>query len=223
MKAIRLDQPQQFTRIDIPEPPAPAAGEAVVRVHRIGICGTDYGGYLGKMPFYSYPRIPGHELGVEVLAVGPGVTNVKPGDRCSVEPYINCQTCYSCRRGFTNCCENHQTLGVMCDGGMAEKFLLPARKLHISTKLSYDQLALVETLAIGCHAVDRAAPKAGETVLVIGSGFGGSVAALRLTEKGYRVGVLEAGRRFTDADFPKTSWRLRRFLCCQQGIFRQTG
>ena len=113
MKAIRLDQPQQFVRIDIPEPPAPAAGEAVVRVHRIGICGTDYGGYLGKMPFYSYPRIPGHELGVEVLAVGPGVTNVKPGDRCSVEPYINCQTCYSCRRGFTNCCENHKTLGVM--------------------------------------------------------------------------------------------------------------
>ena len=142
MKAIRLDQPGQFARIDLPEPPAPAAGEAVVRVHRIGICGTDYGGYLGKMPFYSYPRIPGHELGVEVLAVGPGVTNVKPGDRCSVEPYINCQTCYSCRRGFTNCCENHQTLGVMCDGGMAEKFLLPARKLHISTKLSYDQLAL---------------------------------------------------------------------------------
>ena len=139
MKAIRLDQPQQFARIDIPEPPAPAAGEAVVRVHRIGICGTDYGGYLGKMPFYSYPRIPGHELGVEVLAVGPGVTNVKPGDRCSVEPYINCQTCYSCRRGFTNCCENHKTLGVMCDGGMAEKFLLPARKLHLSTKLSYDQ------------------------------------------------------------------------------------
>ena len=155
MKAIRLDQPQQFKRIDLPEPPAPAAGEAVVRVHRIGICGTDYGGYLGKMPFYSYPRIPGHELGVEVLAVGPGVTNVKPGDRCSVEPYINCQTCYSCRRGFTNCCENHKTLGVMCDGGMAEKFLLPARKLHISAKLSYDQLALVETLAIGCHAAAR--------------------------------------------------------------------
>ncbi len=64
MKAIRLDQPGQFARIDIPEPPAPAAGEAVVRVHRIGICGTDYGGYLGKMPFYSYPRVPGHELGV---------------------------------------------------------------------------------------------------------------------------------------------------------------
>lgn len=170
MKAIRLDQPRQFSLLDLPVPAAPAAGEALVRVHRVGICGTDYGGYLGKMPFYSYPRIPGHELGVEVLAVGPDVTNVRPGDRCAVEPYINCQTCYSCRRGHTNCCEHHKTLGVMCDGGLAEQFLLPARKLHISTRLTYDQLALVETLAIGCHAVDRAAPKPGETVLVIGAG-----------------------------------------------------
>lgn len=170
MKAIRLDQPRQFSLLDLPVPAAPAAGEALVRVHRVGICGTDYGGYLGKMPFYSYPRIPGHELGVEVLAVGPDVTNLRPGDRCAVEPYINCQTCYSCRRGHTNCCEHHKTLGVMCDGGLAEQFLLPARKLHISTRLTYDQLALVETLAIGCHAVDRAAPKPGETVLVIGAG-----------------------------------------------------
>ena len=170
MKAILLEKPQSFRAIDIPEPAAPGPGEALLKIHRIGICGTDYGGYLGKMPFYSYPRIPGHELGVEVLAVGAGVTNVKPGDRCSVEPYLNCQTCYSCRRGLTNCCENHKTLGVMCDGGMAERMLLPARKLHVSTKLSLEQLALVETLAIGCHAVDRAGVKAGEHVLIIGAG-----------------------------------------------------
>jgi alcohol dehydrogenase len=122
------------------------------------------------MPFYSYPRIPGHELGVEVLAVGSDVTNVAPGDRCSVEPYINCQKCYSCRRGHTNCCENHQTLGVHCDGGLRPEFLLPARKLHISRNLSFEQLALVETLAIGCHAVDRGNPRPGEHVLVIGAG-----------------------------------------------------
>ncbi len=113
MKAIQLEQPKQFRRIDVPEATQPGAGEALVRVHRIGICGTDYGGYLGKMPFYSYPRIPGHELGVEVLAVGDGVTNVAPGDRCSVEPYMNCQQCYPCRRGSTNCCENLKVLGVM--------------------------------------------------------------------------------------------------------------
>jgi len=122
------------------------------------------------MPFYSYPRVPGHELGVEVLAVGPGVDHVKPGDRCSVEPYINCGRCYSCRRGLTNCCESNQTLGVMCDGGLCERMILPARKLHPSPTLTYDQLALVETLAIGCHAVDRAGVKAGDNVLVIGAG-----------------------------------------------------
>jgi 2-desacetyl-2-hydroxyethyl bacteriochlorophyllide A dehydrogenase len=170
MKAIQLEQPKQFRRIDVPEAAQPAAGEALVRVHRIGICGTDYGGYLGKMPFYSYPRIPGHELGVEVLAVGSGVTNVAPDDRCSVEPYMNCQQCYPCRRGSTNCCEALKVLGVMTDGGMRERFVVPARKLHKSTKLTFEQLALVETLAIGCHAVNRGAPQKGDNVLIIGAG-----------------------------------------------------
>ena len=170
MRAIQLEKPQQFRMIDVPEPPSPGPGDAVVRIHRVGICGTDYSGYLGKMPFFSYPRIPGHELGVEVLAVGAGVTNVAPGDRCSVEPYINCGHCYTCRRGFTNCCETNKTLGVMCDGGMTERILLPARKLHPSKKLSFDQLALVETLAIGCHAINRGEPKPGEAVLIIGAG-----------------------------------------------------
>jgi 2-desacetyl-2-hydroxyethyl bacteriochlorophyllide A dehydrogenase len=170
MKALQLVEPKHWHFVDIAEPPSPSKGEAVVRVHEVGICGTDYSGYLGKMPFFSYPRIPGHELGVEVVAIGEGVTNVRPGDRCSVEPYINCQRCYSCRSGHTNCCENHQTLGVHCDGGMRPLFTVPARKLHISRKLSYDQLALVETLAIGYHAIERGAPRAGEIVLVIGAG-----------------------------------------------------
>lgn len=170
MKALQLEKPQQWRTIEIPEAPAPAAGEALVQVRRVGICGTDLSGYLGKMPFFSYPRIPGHELGVEVIAVGEGVTNVQPGQLCAVEPYINCQQCYSCRRGHTNCCEHHQTLGVHCDGGLRPQFIVPARKLHIATGLTVDQCALVETLAIGCHAVNRGAPKAGEHVLVIGAG-----------------------------------------------------
>lgn len=170
MKALQLEKPQSWRRIDIAEPPAPGAGEALVRVHRVGICGTDFSGYLGKMPFFSYPRIPGHELGVEVLAVGDGVRNVKPGERCAVEPYLNCQRCYSCRRGFTNCCEHHQTLGVMCDGGLTERLLLPARKLHPAPQLTPEQCALVETLAIGCHAVNRGHPQPGEQVLIVGVG-----------------------------------------------------
>ncbi|MFM8222184.1 MAG: alcohol dehydrogenase catalytic domain-containing protein, partial [Planctomycetaceae bacterium] len=125
---------------------------------------------LGKMPFFSYPRIPGHELGVEVLAVGPEVTQVVPGDRCAVEPYINCQVCHACKRGHTNCCEKHQTLGVHCDGGLRPQFLVPARKLHKSQTLAYEQLALVETLAIGCHAVARSQLQPQESCLVVGAG-----------------------------------------------------
>jgi alcohol dehydrogenase len=170
MRAVQLEKPEAFRMIDVPEPASPGPGEAVVKVFRVGICGTDFSGYLGKMPFFSYPRIPGHELGVEVIAVGENVANVKAGDHCAVEPYINCQKCYSCARGHTNCCENHQTLGVHCDGGLRPLFTVPARKLHISTKLSFEQLALVETLAIGCHAVNRGNPKSDETILVIGAG-----------------------------------------------------
>jgi 2-desacetyl-2-hydroxyethyl bacteriochlorophyllide A dehydrogenase len=170
MKALQLTEPRHWRLVDLPEPEAPGEGEALVRVHQVGICGTDYSGYLGKMPFYSYPRIPGHELGVEVVGVGPGAGAIQIGDRCSVEPYINCQRCYSCRTGHTNCCENHQTLGVHCDGGLRPFFKVPARKLHVSRLLDFDQLALVETLAIGCHAVNRGAPQPGEVVLVIGAG-----------------------------------------------------
>jgi 2-desacetyl-2-hydroxyethyl bacteriochlorophyllide A dehydrogenase len=170
MKAIQLEKPESFRQIDIAEPKAPGPGEALLKVHKVAVCGSDIGGFLGKMPFFSYPRIPGHELGVSVLAVGPGVTRVKVGDHCSVQPYINCGKCYACRRGFTNCCEHNKTLGVMCDGGLTERIILPADKLHTSAKLTFDQLALVETLAIGCHAVDRGEPKASETVLVIGAG-----------------------------------------------------
>jgi 2-desacetyl-2-hydroxyethyl bacteriochlorophyllide A dehydrogenase len=170
MKALQLEKPQQFRFIETPEPAAPEAGEALVRVQRVGICGTDYSGFLGKMPFFSYPRIPGHELGVEVVAVGTGVTNVRPGDRCSVEPYMNCGQCFPCRRGATNCCENLKVLGVMMDGGLTERMVLPARKLHPANELSPEQGALVETLAIGCHAVNRGHPIVGESVLVIGAG-----------------------------------------------------
>jgi alcohol dehydrogenase len=170
MKAIVLEQPGRFSQRELPEPEKPAPGDAVVRVHRVGICGSDISGYLGKMPFYSYPRIPGHELGVEVVAVGEGVTNVRPGDRCSVEPYMNCRQCLACRRGASNCCQNLKVLGVHTDGGLRPQFAVPARKLHRSERLTLDQLALVETLAIGCHAVDRGNPQRDEHVLVIGAG-----------------------------------------------------
>jgi alcohol dehydrogenase len=170
MYALQLESPKTFRQVDLPEPPAPGPREALVRVHRVGICGTDISAYLGKMPFVTYPRILGHELGVEVLAVGDGVTDVKPGDRCSVEPYINDPTSYASRRGKPNCCERLQVLGVHTDGGMRPQFVVPARKLHVGGNLSFEQLAIVETLAIGCHAVARSGLTAEETCLIIGAG-----------------------------------------------------
>ncbi len=170
MKALSLTEPGCLTLMDLPEAAASLAGQALVAIRAIGICGTDISGYLGKMPFIEYPRILGHELGVEVLALGDGVTHLKVGDRCSVEPYLNCGNCHACRQGKTNCCESLQVLGVHGDGGMRERLILPADKLHPCQELSFEQLALVETLAIGCHAVNRASIEPREDVLIIGAG-----------------------------------------------------
>ena len=191
MKAIQLEKPQSLRLVEVPEPTSPGPGEALVRVHRVGICGTDISGYLGTMPFFSYPRIPGHELGVEVLAVGAGVTAVKPGDRCAVEPYMNCQQCFACRRGNGNCCDNLKVLGVMIDGGLTERLILPARKLHPAGKLTLEQCAVVETLAIGCHAVNRGHPQAEDNVLVIGAGPIGLAAIEFVKLAGARCLVLD--------------------------------
>jgi alcohol dehydrogenase len=191
MKTIRFDNPKSVSLIETPEPPAPGPGEVQVRTHCMGVCGTDIGGYLGKFPFFSYPRIPGHELGVEVVAIGQGVTNVKVGDRCAVEPYMNCGTCFACRQGNGNCCVRLEVIGVMRDGGLRERFNIRADKLHVSTKLAYEQIALVETLAIGCHAVDRGDAKAGENVLVIGAGPIGLAVIEFARLRGARLAVMD--------------------------------
>lgn len=170
MRAFTLTEPERLTSIELPEAAPPGLGEALVAIRAIGICGTDISGYMGKMPFIQYPRILGHELGIEVLAVGSDVKHLRTGDRCSVEPYLNCTDCHPCRQGKTNCCESLQVLGVHCDGGMRQRMILPAHKLHPHNTLTFEQLALVETLAIGCHAVNRAALQPEDDVLIIGAG-----------------------------------------------------
>ena len=170
MQTIILEQPGQLRLDSTPEPAAPGPGEALVRVRRVGICGTDIHAFHGRQPFFSYPRILGHELGVEVLALGPGTDGPPVGALCAVEPYLNCGTCIACRRGRANCCTSLRVLGVHTDGGMRECILVPASKLHASEKLTLEQLALVETLGIGAHAVRRAALDPGEQVVVVGAG-----------------------------------------------------
>jgi 2-desacetyl-2-hydroxyethyl bacteriochlorophyllide A dehydrogenase len=171
MQAIQFTAPGEIRIIDLPEPAAPGPGEALVRTHRMGICGTDLSCYLGRFPFFAYPRTPGHELGLEVVAVADDVTNVKPGDKCSLEPYVNDPSSTTSLKGSSNCCPGVKVIGVHNNGGLRKGFFaVPARKLHPGNDLTYDQLALVETLAIGYHAVQRGNPQPGETVLVIGAG-----------------------------------------------------
>lgn len=170
MHTLILAEPGRWQTADTPPPTRPGPDEALVRVHRVGVCGTDLHAFAGRQPFFTYPRILGHELGVEVVAVGGNVANVAVGDRCAVEPYLNCGHCIACRSGKPNCCRTLQVMGVHVDGGHRARMLVPAAKLHPSAQLAYDQLALVETLGIGAHAVGRARLKAGENVAVIGAG-----------------------------------------------------
>jgi len=195
MKTIVLEEPGRFRLTDASAPSAPAPGEALVRVRRIGVCGTDLHAFRGKQPFFTYPRVVGHELGVEIVALGTADLRLSVGDRCVVEPYLNCGRCIACRRGKTNCCVQLQVLGVHTDGGMRELMTVPVAKLHRSQTLSVDQLALVEMLTIGAHAVRRAQPEQGECVLVIGAGPIG-LSVIRFAQLvGARVLVLEISER----------------------------
>jgi 2-desacetyl-2-hydroxyethyl bacteriochlorophyllide A dehydrogenase len=170
MKNIVLDEPGRFSLIETVSAQQPMANEALVRVRRVGICGTDLHAFKGEQPFFSYPRVLGHELGVEVVAVGENNAGLRIGDHCAVEPYLNCGNCIACRKGKTNCCESIRVLGVHADGGLCELLTVPLNKLHKSATLSLDQLALVEPLCIGAHAVARAQIEFGENVLVVGAG-----------------------------------------------------
>ena len=169
MQTITLDTPGNFSisQTEIPKRPPDSA---LVRIYRVGICGTDLHAVRGRQPFLSYPRILGHELGVQIMEIDANDQDLHAGDICAIEPYLNCGRCISCRRGKTNCCTTLQTLGVHTDGGMREFITIPVNKLHKSDLLSLDQLALVETLGIGAHAVDRANFNPGEFILVIGAG-----------------------------------------------------
>ncbi len=170
MKTLILTTPGNFSQTDTDSDTFVEDNEVLLKIHRIGICGTDYHAYRGKQPFFSYPRILGHELGAEIVAVGADVTHVQIGDRVSVEPYLNCGVCQPCRSGKSNCCEKIKVLGVHTDGGMREFLKVPGEKVYPSKTLSYEQLALVETLGIGSHAVNRAQVQANDLVLVIGAG-----------------------------------------------------
>ena len=170
MNTIVLNEPGSFSFENRTLDALTSETDARVRVRRIGVCGTDLHAFKGDQPFFSYPRVLGHELGVEIVSLGSEGAGLEVGDYCAVEPYLNCGRCAPCKSGKTNCCEKLHVLGVHEDGGMTEEMIVPMAKLHKSKRLPLEHLALVEMLSIGAHAVARAGLNIQDKVLVVGAG-----------------------------------------------------
>lgn len=189
MLTIICDEPGKLRAIER-EPPVRADGEVLIRLSRIGVCGTDLHIFGGNQPYLSYPRVMGHELAgiVEEAPVGSSLT---PGETVCIIPYISCGHCNACVRGKTNCCRNIGVLGVHRDGGMTENLSLPEEFVVKADGLSVDQAAMVEFLAIGAHAVARARIEPGQKVLITGAGPIGLAVALFARLDGGEVTLLD--------------------------------
>lgn len=168
MKTLVCTEPGHFNYEERNVPVA-EKGKVILEIKRIGVCGTDLHAFEGTQPFFNYPRILGHELAASI-ADANGEPGFSAGDAVTFIPYFNCGVCIACRSGKPNCCAAIQVCGVHVDGGMAEYLSVPAYSLLQGKGWSYDELALVEPLAIGAHGVSRAGVLPGEYVLVIGAG-----------------------------------------------------
>ena len=173
---------------DLPEV---KSGEVLIRVRRVGICGTDLHAFKGEQPYFTYPRVLGHEISGEVTQVGKNPYGFKQGDRVAVIPYLECGHCIACRMGKTNCCTRLNLFGIQRDGGMSEYLSMPLDHLLKSEKLDLDHLVMAECLAIGAHAVRRAQIEKGESVLVVGAGPIGMAIIQSAREVGAKVIALD--------------------------------
>ncbi len=194
MEAIAITKAFETAMIDIPAR-EPGPGEVKIAVHRVGLCGSDLNTFRGLNPLVSYPRVPGHEIGGAVLSVGEGVFTCVPGDRVVVVPYSECGGCAACRAGRINACEHNETLGVQRDGAMTATVVAPARKVLVCNNLSFDELALVEPLAVGMRVARRAEIDIGEAVAVFGCGVIGLGAIAAAAAKGGRVIAIDIDDR----------------------------
>lgn len=164
------------------------AGHVRVNVRHVGLCGSDLNTFKGLNPLVQLPRIPGHEIGGEVIEAGEGVDSAfSKGRRVIVMPYTNCGECSSCRKGRLNACRYNKTLGVQQDGGLAEEIVLPAEKLIINDTLTPIHLALVEPLSVGFHAVERGRVVKGDCVAVLGCGMIGMGVLIGAVMRGAKV------------------------------------
>lgn len=195
MRTIICEQPGQLILKDTNEPEI-RPGHSIIKVRRIGICGTDLHAFEGTQPYFSYPRILGHELAGEIVQTGN--PEFKIGDQVTILPYYSCNECVACRSGKPNCCVKIQVCGVHTDGGMREYFSVPDFSLVHSEGLSLEELALVEPMAIGAHGVKRACINGQDQVLVIGAGPIGLATIASASIAGGRVIVMDVNEERLD-------------------------
>ncbi len=207
MKAILLTKPGEFEVIQKDEPGKPASGEVRLKIKSLAICGTDLHAFAGNQPFFSYPRILGHELAAEVVETGSGVNHLKPGDLCAVEPYRNAVVDQAVKRGRTTCGSKLTVLGVHEDGGLQEYINYPADRVHQTNGLHVDQITVIEPLAIGSRAVERADVTPKDIVLVVGVGPIGIAVIMMARLKGARIIALDTNidrLGYVKQKFPET-------------------
>ncbi|MCC5804720.1 MAG: zinc-binding alcohol dehydrogenase family protein [Opitutales bacterium] len=208
MKAVCITEPEQCRLMDVSEPPAPGKGEVLLHVRQVGFCGSDLTTFRGLNPLVTYPRIPGHEIGATIAALGPEVPDVwREGMDVLVSPYTSCGECSACRRGRVNTCRHNQTLGVQRDGAMTAYIRVPYAKLFTAPGLSLAEMAMVEPLTVGFHAAARGKIGPVDTAVIIGCGAIGLGAVAGAAARGARVvavdidhAKLELARRCGAAD-----------------------
>ena len=194
MKTIIINKPGEVNIIDTPKP-VRKKGEALLKVLYGGICGSDLGTYRGTFAYASYPRIPGHEFSAEIIEIDDNDRNLKPGMIVTCNPYFNCTKCYSCKRGLVNCCTSNETLGAQRDGAFSEYITMPIERIYDGKGLSSKTLALIEPFCISYHGVSRADVREGDTVLVVGAGTIGVLAAVAAKAKGAKVYISDIAEK----------------------------
>lgn len=190
MKAIVIPNPNEIEIREVPMPEV-EEGEALLKVRYVGICGADVASFTGNQPFTTYPRIPGHEFSAEIVEIPENDKGLKVGDIVTCNPYFNCGGCYSCERGFVNCCTDNKTMGVQRDGAFCEYISMPVERIYEGKGLSAEELALIEPFSISQHAVSRCTIKETDNVLVIGAGPIGLFALLAAKAKCKNVVVAD--------------------------------
>lgn len=153
------------------ETPVPKAGEALIRIMKIGVCGSDIHVWHGKHPFTSYPVTQGHEVSGEIAALGAGVENLEVGQKVTIQPQVVCGKCYPCRHGKYNLCETLKVMGFQTTGVASEYFAVDAAKVTpLPQEMSFDEGAMIEPLAVAVHAVRKFGDMQGMRVAVLGAG-----------------------------------------------------